>query len=153
MQNKCKVKVLLISSSGGHFDELRTLSALNDRYELIWVTEKVNYQYDADYYLIATGSKDILFPLKMLINSIKSIYIWFRKRPDFVISTGTMVAIPMLMISKFMKRKIVYIETIARINDGTKTGLFIYKYADLFIIQWESLREIYPNAVYGGSIF
>ena len=29
----------------------------------------------------------------------------------------------------------------------------MYKHADLFIIQWESLKEVYPDAVYGGSIY
>ena len=29
----------------------------------------------------------------------------------------------------------------------------MYKIADLFIVQWKELLNIYPNAVYGGGIF
>ena len=29
----------------------------------------------------------------------------------------------------------------------------VYKFADLFIVQWEEMLELYPNAVYGGWIF
>ena len=29
----------------------------------------------------------------------------------------------------------------------------MYKFADLFIVQWETLKKVYPNAVYGGGIY
>jgi len=29
----------------------------------------------------------------------------------------------------------------------------MYKRADLFIVQWENLKEIYPDAIYGGSLY
>ncbi|QKY70305.1 hypothetical protein Len3610_12510 [Lentibacillus sp. CBA3610] len=38
-------------------------------------------------------------------------------------------------------------------HDTTRTGRFMYKHADLFIVQWESLLKFYPGAVYGGSIY
>ena len=84
---------------------------------------------------------------------IKSLYIFIRVRPNYVITTGTMIVIPMAIIAKIFKRKLIYIETFARINDGTKTGKLLYKYADLFIVQWIELLKIYPKAIYGGSIY
>ena len=35
----------------------------------------------------------------------------------------------------------------------SKTGSIVYKFADLFIVQWKEMLELYPNAVYGGWIF
>lgn len=147
------VKVCLISSSGGHYEQLRMLKELRKHYEIFFVTEKTEYSAEADYYLTQTGSKDWLFIFKMVINFYRSFRIWVKEKPDFVISTGTMVAIPMLLLAKVYGKKIIYIETFARINDGTRTGKLMYKYADLFIIQWEELQTIYPNAVYAGSIY
>lgn len=145
--------MLLISSSGGHFEELKQLSPLSEVYELIWVTEKTSYNLNVDYYLKQTGSKSKAFIIDMIYNAFITIYIWGKERPDVVISTGTMVAIPSFFLAKIFRKKTIFIETFARIYDGTKTGLYLYKYADLFIYQWESLREIYPNGIYGGSIF
>jgi len=146
-------KICLISSSGGHFEQLKMLAPLNEKHKTYWITEKTKYKTKADYFLIQTGSKDILFPLKMLLNSIKSLFIFIKIRPDYIITTGTMIVIPLAFIAKIFRKKLIYIETFARIHDGTKTGKLMYKYSDLFIVQWKELLEIYPNAVYGGSIY
>lgn len=41
----------------------------------------------------------------------------------------------------------------ARIKSPSKTGKFLYKFVDLFIVQWEELLKFYPKAVYGGKIY
>lgn len=149
------IKICLVSSSGGHFEQLKMLTPLSSMYNLVWVTETTTYASydDADYYLIQTGSDDRFCFFKMLMNLFRSLRIWVKEKPDYVISTGTMVALPLIFLAKFLKKKVIYIETFARVYDGTRTGKLVYKYADLFIIQWESLRDIYPNAVYGGSLY
>jgi hypothetical protein len=40
-------------------------------------------------------------------------------------------------------------------NIGTKTitGKLVYPISDLFIVQWESMLELYPKAINGGFIF
>ena len=59
----------------------------------------------------------------------------------------------MCCLGKIFGSKVIYIETFANVTTKTSTGKLIYKFADLFIVQWESMLEIYPNAVYGGWIF
>lgn len=153
MANQMQKKICLISSSGGHFEQLKMLEPLSNNNNIFWVTEGAHYTSDADYYLIQTGMKDRLFPLKMVANIFKSIRIWIKEKPDYVITTGTLIVLPMVFLAKLFGKKLIYIETFARVYDGTRTGHLMYKYADLFIIQWESLKVIYPNAIYGGSIY
>ena len=38
-------------------------------------------------------------------------------------------------------------------NTKTATGKLIYKFADMFIVQWEEMLELYPKAVLGGAIY
>ncbi len=57
-----------------------------------------------------------------------------------------------MILAKVFNKKLIYIETIANVTTRTRTGNFIYKHADLFIVQWEELLTVYPEAVYGGSI-
>lgn len=149
-----KNKILLISSSGGHYEELKMLKFLeNDKNQLYWVTEKTKFDVKADFYLIQTGIKDPLWFLKMFINTIKSLTIFIKVRPNYVISTGTMVVIPMFILAKFFKRKRIFIETFARVDDTTLTGKFLYRFSNLFIVQWEENLKYYPKSIYGGSIF
>ena len=148
-----KPKICLISSSGGHFEQLSMLKPLGEKYDIFWVTEKSDYKGNANYYLPSTGSNDPKFPIQMVINGIKTVKIWRKEKPDFVITTGTMVALPICFLAKLMRKKVIYIETFARVTDCTRAGKLMYKVADLFIYQWEELEKYYPNGVYGGSIY
>lgn len=148
-----KLKICMISSSGGHYEQLRMLRSLNEKHDLFWVTEKTDYKGNADDYLIATDSKDPMFPLKMLVNSFKTLGFWLKQRPDVVITTGALIAVPACLLAKVLGKKVIYIESFARVTDGNRTGKLIYKFADMFIYQWEQLASVYPDGVYGGGIY
>lgn len=153
MSGQRKLKLCMVSSSGGHYEQLCMLRSLGNKHQQFFVTEKTDYANPADYYLRQTGLKDVMFPLKMLVNLFASIIIWQKERPDVVITTGTMVALPLCFLAKLFRKKIIYIESFARVYDGTRAGKLMYKYADLFIYQWEPLEKIYPKGVFGGSIY
>lgn len=129
------------------------LKKLEDKYDLVWVTEKTDYKGNANYYLAQTGLKDWCMPFKMIGNCFKTLRFWLKEKPQAVITTGTMVALPVCFLAKICKKKVIYIETFARVRDCTRAGKLMYKVADLFIYQWEYLEEFYPNGVYGGSIY
>ena len=148
-----KLKVCMISSSGGHFEQLKMLKPLGDKYDLYWVTEKTDYNNSADYFLRQCSNSKIKYYFNLFLNCFISLKIFLREKPDFIVSTGTMVALPTIMLTKLFRKKLIYIETFARVNGATKAGKFFCKYADLFIIQWEALRKEYPNSVFGGSIY
>ena len=151
-ENKRK-KLCLISSSGGHFEQLSMLKVLQQKYDIFWVTEKTDYKGDADYYLCATGSNDKWLPLKLISICWGTLRFWLKEKPDAVITTGTLIALPVCFLAKLCRKKVIYIETFARVRDCTRAGKLMYKVADLFIYQWEELKAFYPNGVYGGSIY
>ena len=86
-------------------------------------------------------------------NGQKGLELIYDKRPDVVITTGTHTAVPMCFIAHFFKKKVIWIETFANSTTQTEAGKLVYPIADLFIVQWESMLELYPNAVMGGWIF
>lgn len=155
MNNK---KICLISSSGGHFEQLLMLKKLEKNYNCFVVTEKTKYNKKdkkIDYYVIQVNRKEPLFIIKMILICIKSLIIFLREKPNVIISTGVLASIPMLLIGHIFKKKVIYIESFAKINDPTITGKLIYKkkIADRFYVQWESMLEYYPNAIYKGGIY
>ena len=84
---------------------------------------------------------------------IKTIYLYCKIKPKYIVTTGTHTAGPMCYLGKLFGSKIIYIETFANRNRKTATGKLIYPIADLFIVQWEEMLELYPKAVYGGAIY
>lgn len=152
MENK-EVKLCLVSSSGGHWEQLQKLQPLIDKYDGFYVTEKTQFNENAKYFMIQTDLKDKMMPFKMLINGIRAIIIWLKEKPDFVITTGTMVAYPFYLISVLLHKKFVFIETFGRANMPTVAGKLMEKHSDLFIVQWKTQVKHYKKAIYGGCLY
>ena len=154
-------KVMFISSTGGHLTELLQLSEMFDRYDYSVVTEKTKSnaslkdKYGKRMHYVAYGTKEHLFSYLFIFawNILKSFCLFVSIRPDVVITTGTHTAVPMCYIAHLFKKKVIWIETFANSRSQTQAGKLVYPIADLFVVQWESMLEFYPDAVLGGWIF
>lgn len=147
-------RICFVSSSGGHWEQLQKLTPLSEKYSGFFVTEKTIYDAPlGKYFMLQTDLKDKLMPLRMLRNAVYAIFIWMKERPDFVITTGTIVAYPFYLLATLLHKKFVFIETFGRADMPTIAGRMMEKHADLFIVQWESQKKHYKNAVYGGCLY
>ena len=157
-------KILFIASTGGHLEELMQLKPMFDDYDYHIITEKTKSnislkdKYPGKVNFLVYGSytsfiKSIIYPFKLLYNTLKSFILYLKIRPKYIISTGAHTAGPMCLIGHLLGSKIIFIETFANSKTKSKTGSIVYKFADLFIVQWESMLELYPKAKYGGWIF
>lgn len=153
-------KVMFISSTGGHFNELMKLEPLFKNYKVTVVTEsssnkkklKNEYRKYNIHFLLKKSKYKIVSLFNLFINCFISLFYFIKYRPKYIVTTGAHTAGPMCCIGKIFRSKIIFIETMANINTPTKTGRIIYKFADLFIVQWEEMLKVYPKAVYGGWI-
>ena len=148
-----QVKICLVSSSGGHWEQLKKLRPLVDKYGGFYVTERTPFVEDGPYLMVQTDLKDKLMPLKMLVNAVHALAIWVKERPDVVVTTGTMVAYPFYLLAVLLKKKFVFIETFGRSNEPTVAGKLMQRHADLFFVQWESQKKFYDNAIYVGCLY
>lgn len=152
-----KMKICFTSSSGGHFEQLMMLKPLMKKYDSYIVTEKLNYNVQSENvpikYVMQINRTDKLFILKFIYNVLKSFIITVTNRPDVIISTGALAAIPLMVWAKVFGGKVVYIESFAKIDSPNISGKIAYKFADQFYIQWESMRKFYPKAIYKGGIY
>lgn len=154
-------KVLFISSTGGHFSELLQLKSLFSKYDSYIVTEKdktnenLKKEYGDKLYFLPYGTRSKLFSyiFKYLYLCIKTVILFIKIRPKYIVTTGTHTAVPMCYIGKLFGSKIIFIETFANSKSKTLSGRMIYPIANLFIVQWEEMIKLYPKAVYGGSIY
>lgn len=156
-----KKNVMFISSTGGHLNEMLQLKELFEKYDYYIVTEKtksnlnLKNKYKNKVSFLVYGTKDhmLIYPFKLIYNTFKSLFIYLKVHPDYIVTTGAHTSGPMCCIGKLLGSRIIYIETFANITTKTVTGKCLYPIADKFIVQWESMLKLYPEAVYGGWIF
>lgn len=154
MANK---KICFAASSGGHYEQLMMLKPLMEKYDSFVLTEKIHYRSATKgmrtYYLKQVNRKEGTFLLRMLENVLRSIVIFIKEKPDVVICTGVLAVIPICIIAKIFGKKLIYIESFAKVTTATQTGKLLYHFADQFYVQWEPMMKIYPKAIYLGGIY
>lgn len=152
-----KRKVCFAASSGGHLDELLILRPLMERYDSFLVTEKTAYRAAVGglrcYYLLQVNRRERTCLLKLVVNAFRSLKIFLDEKPDMVVCTGVLATIPLCLFGKALGKKLIFIESFAKVNTPTLTGRLLYHFADRFYIQWPELQESYPKAVYQGYIY
>lgn len=150
-------KICFAASSGGHFEQISMLKPLMEKYDSFLVTEKTNYRFEIDnenmYFLNQINRNEKFVLLKLLGISCTSLYIFLKEKPDLIITTGVLAVIPLCLIAKLFGKKLIYIESFAKISSPNKSGELLYKYADQFYVQWPQMKSVYPNAIYVGGIY
>lgn len=152
-----KIKICFISSSGGHFTELKKLGSLAKKYNSFLITEKTE-NFKSDFcnktYLVRENNRaEKTFIFHFFALFLKSFFIFVKERPNVIISTGALVSYPICLLAKIFRKKIIFIDSFARIEDLSVTGKKIYPMASLFFVQWKQLTEKYPKAKYAGNLF
>ena len=150
-------KICFAASSGGHFEQISMLKPLMEKYDSFLVTEKTDYSFEIDnenmYFLNQINRNEKFAILKLLGISCTSLYIFLKEKPDLIITTGVLAVIPLCLIAKLFGKKLIYIESFAKISSPNKSGELLYKYADQFYVQWPQMKSVYPNAIYVGGIY
>ena len=150
------MKVCLVGSSGGHLTHLYMLKPFWENKERFWVTFD---KEDAKSLLKGEKMYPCYFPtnrnIKNLIkNTILAYKVLKKEKPDLIISSGAAVAVPFFYVGKFLfGAKVVYIEVFDRIDKPTMSGKLVHPIADLFIVEWEEMKNVYSKAINLGSIF
>ncbi|MBD7970809.1 PssD/Cps14F family polysaccharide biosynthesis glycosyltransferase [Paenibacillus gallinarum] len=152
------MKVCLISSTGGHLVELQKFIPAVSTHNYFIVTELSEMsrslaKREKVYYLRQQERHGWFFYLNLLLNIIKSLRILIKENPKIIITTGAGAVFPLCLFGKILGKKVVYIESFAKILTPSLTGKVIYKFADEFYIQWPSLIAHYPKAKYRGSLY
>lgn len=154
---KKPVKICFAASSGGHYEQLLMLKPLMEKYDSFVLTEKTDYvsavKGQKMYYLLQVNRREKSFIVRMIWNVFRSLWIYLKENPDVVVCTGVLAMIPMCLLAKLFGKKLIYIESFAKVTSGTETGKLLYRFADEFYVQWEPMLEVYPKAVYLGGIY
>lgn len=159
MKKNKKEKVCFLASSGGHLEEISRLVEIEEKYDNFLVTEKGKFEElhfgKKVIYVYQINRKEILFLFKFIGLILKAFKILLKEKPTVLISTGALATVPFCIVGKLLGKRIVYIESFARVDTPSLTGKIIYKLklANLFVVQWEDMLKYFPEAIVGGRIF
>ena len=91
--------------------------------------------------------------LRFIPSTIQTIIALARSKADVVVSCGPAMCLHVCFLAKYLfGKKIIFIESWARAYNKSTSGKIIYKFADLFFVQWPGMLKKYPKAVYAGRL-
>ncbi len=149
-------KICLVCSAGGHFNQIKELiNPLIRKSDIFLVTLNredsmsfLNSTIHRHYFI-----RDIRDNGNLLTNIIDSISVFLKERPDIVITTGAGAAMATCLIAKLFFKKVIFIESFARVDKPSTFGRRINRFSDFTLYQWPKLGDYYKNRIYSGSIF
>ncbi|WEJ93863.1 UDP-N-acetylglucosamine transferase subunit [Yamadazyma tenuis] len=173
--------IMIFLGSGGHTGEMMSiLSKVNlTQLNRIWVVSSNDStsilkckEYEdtlktntAPSFISLLRARDVgeplLSSLKSTIRSFIDTFLKLRQLPqlpDVLLVNGPGTSVPiayMLFLFRFLgvgNTRIVYIESLARVNDLSLSGKLLLPITDRFIVQWPAVANRYKRAEYYGCI-
>ncbi|MCH5310449.1 MAG: hypothetical protein J1E57_00560 [Prevotella sp.] len=149
-------KICLACSAGGHLRELQlAVGSIPEEMNCYWLTLRTvsteAFLKDKEHVFLINFQPSKMWTL--FVNGIQALFWVLVKRPDVIITTGAGVVVPTVFFAKkLLGTKVIFINSAADVTEASKTPRWIEKYTDLFLVQWEEMKRIFPNAVYIGVL-
>jgi len=157
------LKILAILGSGGHTAQmLRLVDMLGTKFDYIYgigeedsLSEKKIKIIGKVFYIHAArkhGDNILVTFFKIIRLSVESLVLIAKANPNAIISAGPGIAVPISLIGKVFGKKVIFIEDWSRVYHKSSAGRIVYRFADLFFIQWPELNKVYPKGIFAGRL-
>jgi len=147
-----KGKILAVSSPGGHWVQLNKIcDKLADKHEIIFASPRNQYQLaksEKIVHAITDASSDS--KLKLIPLVFQFLIIFLKERPQIILSTGAAPGVIAILLGKMLGIKTIWIDSIANVQQLSRSGRMIKKHVDLIITQWPDLAT--DGIVHKGSV-
>ncbi|SGZ57852.1 CIC11C00000005553 [Sungouiella intermedia] len=171
--------IMVLLGSGGHTGEMmRILSPIDlSSCSRTWVVSsgdttsllkakayEVNIKGEKAQFIELKRARKVGEPLSLSVKSTIMSFIstvqqvWKLAKPDVLLVNGPGTCIPLAYVLFIMKllglcnTRIIYIESLARVNNLSLSGRLILPISDRFLVQWRSLAKKYQRVEYYGIL-
>lgn len=139
------MKLLIVSSAGGHLVKTMLLEQWWTAYDRVWVVrndpvtnellkkEKKRYAHFPEHRHVANFFRNLWLAWKVLR----------QEQPDLIFSMGAGVAVPFFWVGKLLGIKTFFMETFISIPRPTLTGKLVFLFSDFFFVQHPGLLQYY----------
>ncbi|XP_075257660.1 UDP-N-acetylglucosamine transferase subunit ALG14-like isoform X2 [Convolutriloba macropyga] len=170
-------RTLIVLGSGGHTTEmLRLIDVLpietySPRYYFVANTDKMSIKkinhrsVDPKYIKLIPRSREVgqsylSSVFSTIIACIYTVPLALWVNPDLLLVNGPGTCLPACLAAVIAnlitlnRVTVVFVESICRTESLSLLGKILYKFniADLFFVQWEKLKQMYPNSIFLGRI-
>jgi UDP-N-acetylglucosamine:LPS N-acetylglucosamine transferase len=148
-----KIKVLALSSGGGHWVQLLRLRPAFAGCDVVFATVKEGYRSD-----LAPGAQFRVIPDANRWNKLGLVRVLFalirllwQERPDVVISTGAAPGYFAIRLGNLFGARTIWVDSVANGEELSLSGQKAGPHAALWLTQWAHLAK--PNGPhYRGSV-
>ena len=148
------MKVCMIATLGGHLAQLELLQPASHGHDAYLVSVSSDHALQAMPGMRRYMVRQILRnPALLLINSIQSLRIILRERPQVVITTGAGDALPTVFLCALLGCVVVLVESFARVSRASLFGRLVRHWCDVVLYQWPELRWDYPTGIQVAPLF
>jgi UDP-N-acetylglucosamine:LPS N-acetylglucosamine transferase len=146
------LKILAVSSGGGHWVELMRLMEAFASHRIHYATVRSDYRCDvgrAPFHLVRDATRWNGLGLAYL--ALQILVLVLRVRPDVVLSTGAAPGFFAVWFGHIIGAQTIWIDSLANVDELSRAGRMAGRYADLWLTQWPELAS--PDGPeYAGSV-
>lgn len=150
---QAKPRVLAVSSSGGHWEQLMLL---RDAFADCSVDYAVTLEGLAERSGVAPAHIVPDFNASRPLKTLRSLWavarVVLRVRPTLVISTGAAPGLVALYVAKTLGAKTIWVDSVANAERLSLSGRLAKPVADLWLTQWEHLARPGGPDYYGAVL-
>lgn len=147
-----RLKILAISSGGGHWIELLRLRPAFRGHFVVYATVSDSYRAQVGGAPFRRISDVTRWDRLGLVRSVLEVLrILFEERPDVVVSTGALPGFFALVLAKRLGARTVWLDSLANVDELSMSGRKVGRHADVWLTQWPELAR--PGGpMYLGSV-
>ena len=137
-----KRRVLAVSSGGGHWVELLRLAPAFDGHDITYASVDEAYRADLGgerFHVVHDVTR--WNRIRWIQTSWQVLWILLSEMPDVVVSTGALPGYVAIRLARMLRRRTIWIDSIANVDELSMSGQRIGKYADLWLTQWPHLAR------------
>ena len=148
------MKILLISSSGGHWVQMNRLTTAFDDADVYFACTDKSYKkiVPADRFFPVQEASRLSSKWTILLQACTVLKILLLLRPKVVLTTGAAPGFFALFFAKKMGIKTIWLDSIANVDEPSLSGIKAAKYADLYLTQWPHLEGVNGLKYFGSVI-
>lgn len=150
-----RADLLLVCSCGGHLLQLVALRESWQPHTRAWVTfdksdARSLLEGERTYFAHGPTNRSIKNLLRNLVLAWRVVG---GVRPKVLVTTGAGVAVPFAWIARLRGAKVVYVESLSRIEGPSLSYRLIAPVAERLYVQWPELAKALPGTRFVGNVF
>ena len=143
---KQRLRVLAVSSGGGHWIELLRAMPAFDACDVVFVTVNRDYAKSVPGHRVHVVNDATRWSRISLIRmALTMLWILIRERPEIIMTTGAAPGYCAIRLGRWLGARTIWLDSIANVDELSLSGQLAGGVANLWLTQWPHLSDRGPS--------